>query len=38
VSFNHAVKSGRLTARRLAETLWSRPSTDPVSPEAMVDA
>ena len=40
VSFNHAVKSGRLTARRLAETLWSRPvaASQFESSEAMVDA
>jgi oxygen-dependent protoporphyrinogen oxidase len=39
VSFNHAVKHARLTARRLAETLWS-PSATPAfeSSEAMVDA
>jgi oxygen-dependent protoporphyrinogen oxidase len=40
VSLNDAVKHGRLTARRLAEILWSRPSPTPaVEPsEAMVDA
>jgi oxygen-dependent protoporphyrinogen oxidase len=39
VSFNHAVKQGRLTARRLAETLWSRSSAPAFkSSEAMVDA
>jgi len=40
VSFNHAVKSGRLTARRLADTLWDGPPTVPafVPAEAMVDA
>lgn len=40
VSFNHAVKNGRLTARRLTDTLWSRPSAAPAfePSEAMVDA
>jgi oxygen-dependent protoporphyrinogen oxidase len=39
VSFNHAVKKGRLTARRLADTLWSRASAPAFeSSEAMVDA
>ncbi len=40
VSFNDAVKNGRLTARRLADTLWSTPPAVPAfePSEAMADA
>ena len=30
VSFNHAVRSARLTARALADAVWQRASTDPL--------
>ena len=32
VSFNHAVKSGRLVALQLAEQLWSKPSQVVIEP------
>jgi oxygen-dependent protoporphyrinogen oxidase len=40
ISFNHAVKSGRLTARRMADSLWDVPAAASTfqPAEAMVDA